>query len=269
MRSARPFLPRRLTKGYAPLALDDLDDTGAAVMEEEKPTPSIRQSTQPRATLRSVCTREVLCAMVSFGLLPLHNSAFMHVFPVYLSNPPADNSNATVFSFNGGLGLRSPSIGLWLGLFGICGILLQLFIYPRLQARIGTLGVFRIALFMFPVTYAIAPYLSLVPRSGFMHWFSIAIVAWSQIMARTLAIPSTVILLTDSAPMKSSLSTVHGAGNMLSSLARAIGPAVGGWVFAWGMNRDVIGAVWWFYLTVIAIGALIWSYTMKKNEDLE
>lgn len=102
-----------------------------------------------------------------------------------------------------------------------------------------------------------------------MYWFSIAIVAWSQIMARTLAIPSTVILLTDSAPSKSALSTVHGAGNMLASLARAIGPAVGGWVFASGMSWDVIGAVWWFYLTVVAICALAWSYTMKKNEDIE
>jgi predicted MFS family arabinose efflux permease len=270
VRFARPLLPGRLGRGYAPLALDDLDETGAIVMEEEKPTPSIsRQLTPPRATLRSVCTREVLCAIVSFGLLPLHNSAFMHIFPVYLSNPPADNINATLFSFNGGLGLHSPSIGLWLGLFGICGILLQLFIYPRLQARIGTLSVFRIALFMFPVTYAIAPFLSLVSQGGFLYWFSIAIVAWSQIMARTLAIPSTVILLTDSVPAKSALSTVHGAGNMLSSLARAVGPAVGGWVFAWGMNRNVIGAVWWFYLAIVAIAALMWSYTMKKNEDLE
>jgi len=190
----------------------------------------------------------------------------MHIFPVYLSNPPDGNTEATLFRFNGGLGLRSPSIGLWLGCFGICGILLQLFIYPRIQARIGTLGVFRIALFMFPFTYSVAPYLSLVPRHGITYWLSISLVAWSQIMARTLAIPSTVILLTDSAPSKSALSTVHGAGNMLSSLARAIGPAVGGWVFAYGMDKGVIGAVWWFYLTVVAIGAFSWSYTMRRRD---
>lgn len=268
LRSARPFLPGRLIKGYAPLALDDLDDTGGR--EEEKPSPPIRPSLQSRPTIRSVCTREVLCALLSFGLLPLHNSAFMHIFPLFLSNPPANNSKATLFSFNGGLGLQSPSIGLWLGFFGICGILLQLFIYPRLQAHIGTLGVFRIALFMFPVTYTIAPYLSLVSQQGgFTYWFSVAMIAWSQIMARTLAIPSTVILLTDSAPSKSALGTVHGIGNMLASLARAIGPAVGGWVFAWGMDRDVVGAVLWFYLTIVAISALAWSYTMKKSEDPE
>ncbi|QDS70379.1 hypothetical protein FKW77_009157 [Venturia effusa] len=269
LRAAKPFLPRRFTKDYAPLPLDDLDDTKAP--EEEKPLPSLQSSLQPRPTIRNVCTREVICAIVSFGLLPLHNSAFMHIFPVYLSNPPASNSNATAFSFNGGLGLQSPSIGLWLGLLGICGILLQLFIYPRLQLRFGTLGVFRISLFIFPVTYAMAPYLSLLPQDGKIvtYWLPIALVAWSQIMARTLAIPSTVLLLTDAAPTKSALSTIHGIGNMVACLARAIGPAVGGWVFAWGVERDVVGAVWWFYLTVVAIGALVWSYMMEGSGDFE
>ncbi len=40
-------------------------------------------------------------------------------------------------------------------------------------------------------------------------------------MARTMAIPSTVILLTEAAPAKNVLGTVHGAGNMLAALARS------------------------------------------------
>lgn len=52
---------------------------------------------------------------------------------------------------------------------------------------------------------------------------------------------------------------------MLNSLARAVGTAFGGWVFAWGMERGVVGLVWWTYLSVIAIVALGWSYTMRKD----
>jgi MFS family permease len=266
LRSALRMVPGRLSKQkYSAVALGDLDDARGLLDEENKPRESGPPPGPPRSKAPvKVWTRDVICAIISFGLLPLHNSAFMHIFPVFLSNPPADNSKATMFHFNGGLGLRSPSIGICLAFLGLCGIMLQLFIYPRIQARVGTLGVFRIALFMFPATYIIAPYLSFVPRNGFMYWVCIGLVAWSQIMARTLAIPSTVILLTNSAPAKNVLGRVHGAGNMLSSLARAIGPALGGWVFAGGMEGGQIGAVWWYYLTVVAVSALGWSYTMRR-----
>ncbi|KAI0836443.1 MFS general substrate transporter [Hypoxylon sp. FL0890] len=241
---------------------------GQAQPELEKPVPSITPVGGKNTPFRSIWTRRVLCALVSFGLLPLHNSAFMHIFPVYLSSPPADNSEATFFAFAGGLGLRSSTIGVWLSTFGVCGILLQLFIYPRLQARIGTRGVFRIALFLFPITYAAAPYLSLLAGSGEdgARWVFLGLVICAQIMARTMAIPSTVILLTEAAPSKTVLGTIHGAGNMLASLARAVGPAIGGYVFALGVKEGTIGLVWWLYLVAIALCALAWSYLMEKDE---
>ncbi|KAI0430519.1 major facilitator superfamily domain-containing protein [Xylaria sp. FL1042] len=224
-------------------------------------TESSAGATEPtRVPFRGIWTRRVISALVSFGLLPLHNSAFMHIFPVYLSSPPADNTEATFFAFSGGLGLRSATIGIWLATFGIGGILLQLFIYPRLQKRIGTRGVFRIALFLFPVTYLAAPYLSLLAGDDEARWVFLGFIVCAQIMARTMAIPSTVILLTEAAPTRTVLGTIHGAGNMLASLARAVGPAVGGYVFALGVEEGVIGLVWWLYLVGVALCALAWSY---------
>lgn len=231
----------------------------------EKTEPTIGTAEPTKVPFRGIWTRKVVSALVSFGLLPLHNSAFMHIFPVYLSSPPADNTEATFFAFSGGLGLRSATIGIWLSVFGIGGILLQLFIYPRLQKRIGTRGVFRIALFLFPVTYMAAPYLSLLAGGHGARWVFLGFVVCAQIMARTMAIPSTVILLTEAAPARTVLGTVHGAGNMLASFARAVGPAVGGYVFALGVDEGVIGLVWWIYLVGVAFCALAWSYL---TEDL-
>ncbi|KAI0442677.1 major facilitator superfamily domain-containing protein [Xylaria telfairii] len=239
-----------------------LNDSGSSL---EKTEPSITLANPTKIPFRGIWTRKVISALVSFGLLPLHNSAFMHIFPVYLSSPPADNMEATFFVFSGGLGLRSATIGLWLSAFGIGGILLQLFIYPRLQKRIGTRGVFRIALFLFPITYVAAPYLSLLAGDHGARWVFLGFIVCSQIMARTMAIPSTVILLTEAAPAKTVLGTVHGAGNMLASLARAVGPAVGGYVFALGVEEGVIGLVWWLYLVGVALCALAWSY-LTENE---
>jgi len=252
---------------YSSLPLEDIEELSSYHSESKPTTSSTPAMGQKRLPFRAIWTPRVLAAILSFGLLPLHNAAYMHILPIYLSTPSSPNFNATLFSFTGGLGLHSPSIGLWLSLFGVGGILLQMFIYPRLQAMLGTLGVFRIALFTFPITYALAPYLSLMTPGATLTWIAMALVVASQIVARTLAIPSTVILLTNAVEHKSVLGTVHGAGNMLSSLARAVGPAVGGLTYSWGVEHGAVGAVWWLWLLVVALIALAASYLMKEDES--
>jgi hypothetical protein len=237
------------------------------------PNPNAARGAPKKMPFRSIFTARTNAALVSFGLLPLHNSAFMHIFPVYLSTPHAPSSSyASLLSFSGGLGLRSSTIGIWLGAFGICGILLQLFIYPRMQARLGTLGVFKVSLMIFPAVYLLAPYLSVLPEEGFWSWTrwpALGVIVWGQIMARTMAIPSTVILLTEAAPARNVLGTVHGAGNMVASLARAVGPAVGGAVYAAGVTEGVVGAVWWFYLVAVTIIAAAWCWGVQDKRSNE
>lgn len=270
-RSLHHYAHRLLFRSKPEYSTIPLDETCELPLSSDVKTPlSEPSATVTRPSLLSsgvIWTPATLAALVSFGLLPLHNSAYMHILPVYLSTPSSSYMASSLVSFTGGLGLRSPSIGLYLSLLGIGGITLQLFIYPLLQARIGTLSVFRIALFIFPATYALTPFLSLLAEGSWARPPTVALVVWSQIMARTLAIPSTVILLTESVEQKSVLGTVHGAGNMLASLARAVGPAVGGSVFAWGLKHGVVGAAWWTWLMVVAVVALAASYLMKGKED--
>jgi predicted MFS family arabinose efflux permease len=262
---SRVVLQKR-SAGYSAINLDEVSS-----LEEITPAcpskPLGSGPPPPRPAFRNIWTRDVLVTLVSFGLLPLHNAAFMHIFPVFLSTPASSNADWTLLSFTGGLGLQSRSIGIWLSCFGLCGIFLQLFIYPKMQARLGTLGCLRVSLFIFPLAYLFAPYLSLFSHNGVARWLGVAIILCAQVMARTIAIPSTVILLTESAPTKTVLGTVHGAGNMLSSLARAVGSAAGGWAFALGMEKGMVGVVWWCYLSVIAVTALAWSFTMRREVE--
>lgn len=252
---------------YIPVADEEDPHSPATTVDTEETQPSSPVSEKPtsRFPFGKIFTSRVLTATASFGLLPLHNSSFMHIFPIYLSTPPSPNPHRALFSFSGGLGLQPSAIGLWLAVFGVMGILLQMFIYPRLQARIGTLGILRLALLIFPIVYAATPYLSLT--NGIPKWAFLAFIICAQISARTMAIPSTVILLTEAAPDRRVLGTVHGAGNMLASLARAVGPAVGGAVFAWGVENGVIGAVWWLYLVVIALVALVWGFVVQRSKE--
>jgi len=264
---------RNRTSGYMAVQANDRDSMEHELLEHGQPKPSQRTPCNGAAgnsgiPSKSIWTREVLYTLLSVALLPLHNAAFMQVFPVFLSTPISKSPATSLIKFNGGLGLPSSTIGLFLSAFGVFGILIQLFAYPRLQARFGTLWNYRLALSVFPFAYIMAPYLALIPTSWHFVFqaIGIAFILFLQVGARTFAIPSTVILLTNSASTPRALSTIHGAGNMLSSLSRAVGPAVGGVVYAWGVEREIIGVVWWGYLTVIAVLGLGWSWSLKDGE---
>jgi MFS family permease len=216
---------------------------------------------------RTIWTRHLWRVLIAFTLLPLHNATFLHIFPVLLSMPAVSGQTPNVVAFKGGLGLASPMVGLYLALFGIAGIILQLFIYPRLQQRIGTLGVFRLANAIFPVAYIFAPYLALLVDHDYAKWVGMAFVLFTQVMARTMAIPSSILLLTNASPHRRVLGTIHGAGNTLSAFTSACGPAIGGVLLAKGIDMGAVGLVWWVWLFAIAVVSLVWSLSLNGNMD--
>lgn len=222
---------------------------------------------QQRPQFFRIWNRRVAISLITFGLLPLHNNSFTYLFPLYLSSPTLPSASTVLSSMNGGLGLSSKSVGLCLSLLGICGIVLKFLTYPTIQNRLGTLQTFRIALGILPIIYFCVPWISLLHKDGIMRWICISVLLFVQIMARGFAIPSAAILLTDAAPSRSVLGTVHGAGNMIASLARAVGPAVGGMVFAWGMDGGIGSLAWWAWLVPVSVLALAWSYFSPRFSD--
>ncbi|KAF2643702.1 MFS general substrate transporter [Massarina eburnea CBS 473.64] len=254
--------------GYTAIQVEEGEvltaDVPVASPASETSTPTRPIS---KTSLRKIWSKPLIKTFLAFGLLPLHNATFLHIFPVFLSMPTFDNDHSTIFHFTGGLGLSSPTVGIFLATLGICGILLQLFIYPHLQKRIGTLGVFRLANFIFPIAYVLAPFLALLGGHAIAKWPAMGAVLFAQVMARTMAIPSSVILLTEAAPRRNVLGTVHGAGNTLSALASATGPVVGGLLLARGIDAGYVGIVWWCWLLVVALSALVWSFVLEKREE--
>jgi MFS family permease len=264
---------RKVDAEYTAVQVEEGDvltaDESVTQASSEISTPRHIKAKHQQFPYHSIWTSHLLKTVVAFGLLPLHNATFLHVFPVFLSMPVFSNDHPTIFHFSGGLGLASPTVGLYLGAFGICGIILQLFIYPRIQKQLGTLGVFRLANSFFLIAYLFAPYLSLLAGHGIAKWLGMAAVLFAQVMARTMAIPSSVILLTEAAPRRSVLGTVHGAGNTSSALASAIGPVIGGVLLAQGLEVGVVGIIWWCWLLLVALIALAWSFALGKKEDEE
>jgi Na+/melibiose symporter-like transporter len=263
---------RQRDEGYTPVQIEEAEaiipDVPIAQASSSGSSTPTRGPVKPyRPAFRDIWTPHLLKTLLAFALQPLHNSTFLHIFPVFLSMPTSTNTTSTMFKFTGGLGLASPTVGLYLATFGICGILVQLFLYPRIQKRIGTLGVLRLANTIFPLAYLFAPYLSLLSGIRAAKWPAMAAVLFSQVMARTMAIPSTVVLLTEAAPRRSVLGTVHGAGNTVSALASASGPVIGGMLLAWGIDHGIVGLVWWCWLCLVALVALGWSFVLRKEEN--
>jgi MFS family permease len=251
---------RRPDAGFTAVKAEEGD---ALTKDNSLPVPPTRHH-----TFRTIWTRPLLKTILAFGLLPLHNATFLHIFPVFLSMPTSSPSNPSILNFTGGLGLASPTVGLFLATFGISGILLQLFIYPRIQQHLGTLGIFRLAHCIFPFAYVFAPYLALLAEQGKgIKWGAMSAVLLTQVLARTMAIPSSIILLTDAAP-RGALGIVHGAGNTLSAAASAVGPVVGGMLLARGIDLGVVGMVWWCWMLVIAVATLAWSLRLEKRRNV-
>jgi len=75
-------------------------------------------------------------------------------------------------------------------------------------------------------------------------------------MARTFALPATIILLNNCSPHPSVLGTVHGIGQSVSSAFRTVGPVVGGVWYGKGLEMGMVGLAWWGIATVAAAGCI-------------
>ena len=275
---ARLFQSRR----YQYTALDTEDtlyspsDTSRTDSYELEPQLSKTSAPPPKSKLKKlpfsrIWTTNVLCTLLCHGILAMHIGTFNNLWFIHLStprfdpqhpHPPSHTHQSLPFNFTGGLGMPPRSVGFAMAFLGIIGIALQLFVYPRVNERLGTLGSFRYSLCLFPIAYILAPYLSLIPSSnppptqasGVLVWLALSGVLCIQVIARTFALPATIILINNCSPHPSVLGTIHGISQSVSSFSRTIGPVVGGWGFGKGLQIGVVGAVWWGLAALACLG---------------
>ncbi|KAF3916873.1 hypothetical protein ABW20_dc0110243 [Dactylellina cionopaga] len=244
---------------YEPLQQDE-NTLPSHTSNSQSPPPTTRKAVPWKEALTPAVTLCLIC----FTILPLHNSTFLQLFPIFLSTPRHDNSHpATPISFTGGLGLPAAQVGYCLGALGAIGIAMQIFIYPPLQSRLGTLWTYQASLLLYPVAYLLAPFLAMLPSTeedinkpaaGAVVWIGIIAASCIQVTARTFASPGNVILLINSVENRKALGTVNGLGSSVSSLSRAVGPFTAGWGYGVALEKGVVGAVWWVMALVAMSG---------------
>jgi MFS family permease len=271
-RKVAAFFRRLLVKaskanheGYSSLNGDDQDLVETPIVEMSpvvfKPPKRVPPRYKNRLPFRRIFTYNVICTLVAHGLLAGCNGTFQSIWYSFLSTPVYDPNHPyppnfkphPPLTFNGGIGLPPRSVGLAMAILGTIGITLQLFLYPIMNARLGTVRSWRIFLYCFPIVYTLMPFLSLIPstspppsqKTGLLVWGALTGLLFIQVTGRTFATPASTILINNCSPHPSVLGTIHGIGQSAGSGARTIGPALGGWLYGLGLEHGCVGAVFW------------------------
>ncbi|KAK3901077.1 major facilitator superfamily domain-containing protein [Staphylotrichum tortipilum] len=275
--------------GYTPLPGDP--DSSPSTSPPSPTTPPLAKPTHRRRythrlPFRRIFTPNVTTTLTASFLLAFHLGTFNSLWFVFLSTPVYDPARGAEdpsalprhlpFIFTGGLGLRPREVGFAMAVLGGIGITLQLLVYPKLAARLGTVASWRIFLVFFPVAYFLVPFLSLVPgasgpphaKDGAAVWVAIVAVIALQVIGRTFALPAQTILVNNCSPHPSVLGTVHGIGQSVSSFARTVGPVVGGFLYGRGLAVGVVGVVFWG-LSAIAVGTVVASLFVREGDGHE
>ncbi|KAH9897113.1 major facilitator superfamily domain-containing protein [Xylariomycetidae sp. FL2044] len=271
----KSFLTQRPAHdGYSKLQTFEAPETHLLAdfdKREDKHAPVAAAPSQikrPRRTLpfRRVWTRNVIFTLIMEAFYDFQLGAFMNIWSLFLSTPRSSNEQTAERSlpwiFTGGLGMPAATVGIATSLLGILGMVLQICLYPPVHARLGTLRGFRWFMLLFPVAYFLAPYLAVLPSateppepaSGSVIWIYMTVVQLLQVMARTITLPASIILLNNCSPHPSVLGLVHGLGQSVSAGFRTVGPVVGGWWYGASLESGMVGASWWGVAAVSAFG---------------
>jgi MFS family permease len=198
-----------------------------------------------------------------------HTIAFEQLLPVFFSMPESNQEPVLPFKFSGGFALSTKTIGLILSCQGFLQMIVQLFLFPVINRRYGSLRTFRYVVMGYPLLYFLVPYLSLVPQT--LRYPAIFFILVWKVTAQSLSYPSTAIMLVNAAPSKKVLGTLNGIAASSASLARTIGPIMAGVLQAAGLRMGYAGLSWWSCGGVAVIGAIVslWQEETKRSTQAE
>lgn len=213
---------------------------------------------------RAAFDRQVIFVIIGYGIVAFHSVSFDALMPVIMSEEPSNEPAVLPFKFTGGFGLSTKTIGFMMAVQGIYSMVAQLWLFPIIVRRIGTLRALRSIMVIWPLLYLVVPYLVLLPHN--LQSVGIYAALLVKITFHVIAFPSTAILLANAAPSKSVLGTINGVAASTACLCRAFGPTVTGSIHAAGLRMGYNGFAWWMGGVVCAIGALE-AYCIKDTDS--
>ncbi|TVY92986.1 putative membrane protein [Lachnellula willkommii] len=215
--------------------------------------------------------------MLAHFIISGHLATFTNLWAIFLSTPAGNPENQRPpFRFNGGAGMHPRQVGLAMSCLGAIGVILQMLIYPRLNDRWGTVQIWRKALFVFPIVYVLAPFISLVASAKInegktvLTWFAMGFILLLFVAGRTGVTPATTLLINDCTPHPSVRGTIHTAGTTIGNISRSFFPVIAFVIFGKGLNIGIVGLGFWCVagLSVLACVASFWVREGSNGQDI-
>ncbi|TIA68975.1 MFS general substrate transporter [Aureobasidium pullulans] len=223
----------------------------------------------PPPSFREVLHYQTIINLIVYTLLALHNIAFDQLIPIFMHHPVPDHSaNNPDFQpplkFAGGFGLDSGRIGFIFTLYGISGMFTQFLVFPPVARKYGVVKCLRVCAVCMPVIYFFVPFAALLPDRTSQE-VAIFVLMIIKGFFSTFAFPCSTILLTNSASSLRILGTLNGIATSVGAVGRALGPAIGGSTFTYGVKIGYVILPWWV-LSFIATIAAIPSFWVVEGE---
>lgn len=232
-------------------------------------------SAMEKALINTISTPKSLPNHTSLTPISSSIATFTNLWAIFLSTPIApEESQHLPFHFTGGISMAPSQIGFLMSTLSAIGVLLQLVIYPRLNDRFGTIAIWRSALYIFPLAYALAPFPALLASfsktgeigKGALVWAAVGFVLLLFVLGRTGVTPATTLLINDCTPHPSVRGTIHTAGTVIGNLSRSLFPVIAFAIFGKGLQVGIVGIGFWC-LAILGALACVTSRWVEQGKN--
>jgi hypothetical protein len=193
---------------------------------EEFSTPTEDLIEVKQDVKRSLLSRKpFIGAMAVSCICSFHDMAYSEIFSLWCVTPKS----------TGGLNFTTDNVGKVLGISGFALIVFQILIFPHLANFLGPIMTTRLpAVLSVPLILA---YPGIATLHGWVLWVILNLASIVKTFFSMMILNASFILLNNSVPQEER-GVANGVSMTVVSIFKAIGPAVGGSLFAWGQKRQ-------------------------------
>jgi Major Facilitator Superfamily len=202
----------------------------------------------------------VILWIIALAIMCYHQMAYGSLIPVYFLDKP---KNLGSIDLRGGLGYTVHDVGAFMSVNGIIALIIQATIFPVFVGRVGVWKSLVLLLNIWPLTYILTPFLSLLPRSG-LPWGIYALLILQNFMM-IIVYPCLLIALKNATPSSLVLGKVNGLAMSACSGARTIAPPISGIIYSTGGSA----AAWWSVAAVAVLGSLQLCWISRPKDDAD
>ncbi|KAF7985322.1 hypothetical protein HWV62_6511 [Athelia sp. TMB] len=206
--------------------------------------------------IRALLTKRIIWILINYAFIAWTEQA--NTVLVTLIYPTPVNY--------GGLGLSSFAVGIIMSSLGILIAFFSVALFPRAMARYSAVQVYRTCYAGYLINPILFPLMNLVAlRRGVdaTVWIMITM----QVLASTLSVQafgSFFILLSETAPTKSSFGAINGLAQTVACTMRIFAPFIASSLFSLSQEQNLLGGTMVFWIIeLIIITGLVASFRIE------